>query len=193
MDFTGIQWLDIANRSLAMISSNMLSTLEEGTPEASYISVLLPQSIEEVYAAVTMDDVSRYAELPKLADGSQNGSGYRYAYKVPESCSSIREVILDGSTSVWQRIGNAILTDSTSVSVRYIPLPANPSDMPYYARELVSLLLASRLAGPVAHNEALVNILRQQYESQLARAYSFAPQSRSQEGYVNTVLWTEDR
>lgn len=193
MDFSNVQWLDIANRALAMISSTMLAKMDEGTTEANFVTVLLPEAVEEVYASLPLDDVSTYAELPRLTDNSQAGSGFKFAYKVPESCATIREVILDGTYIRWQRTGKAILTDSTGVSVRYVPLPSVPSDIPYYARTLVCVLLASRLAGPVAHNESLSAMYRNQYDTLLGRAITLSGQTREQESWTDTSFWTEAR
>ncbi len=193
MDFSNVQWLDIVNRSLAMISSSMLTKMDEGTSESNYVTVLLPQAVEEVYSSLPLDDISRYEELPRLADGSQNGSLFMYSYKVPSSCAYIRQVVLDGERERWQLIEGAILTDSESVSIRYIPLPSEPNDIPYYARALISVLLASRLAGPIAHNETLANLLRSQYESQLSRALTLSGKHREQLPYALTGFYSEDR
>lgn len=193
MDFTGVQWLDIANRALALISSSMLSKMDEGTDESNYITVLLPLAVEEVYASLPLDDISTYRDLPRLNDGSELASPYAYAFKIPDLCASIREVILDGATDEWQRIEGAILTDSSSVSIRYVPLPTIPSDIPFYARSLICVLLASRLAGPISHNESLASLLRNQYEQQLARAYTLAGKHHSQESYASTSYNTEAR
>ena len=101
MDFSNVQWLDLVNRSLAMISSSMLSKLDEGTSESNYAAVLLPQAVEEVYGSLPLDDISIYSQLPRLADNRQVGSGYQYAYKLPASCASVREVITDGTYDEW--------------------------------------------------------------------------------------------
>lgn len=193
MDFSNVQWLDIANRALAMVSSTMLVQMDEGTTESNYVNVLLPQAVEEVYASLPLDDISLSAELPRLADGSQKGSIYTYAYSLPASCASIREVVLDGTNDAWQRIRGAILTDSATVSIRYVPLPTSPSEIPYYARDLIVVLLASRLAGPIAHNETLASMFRSQYENLLGRAFSLSCQSGDQPSYAESTYWTEDR
>lgn len=193
MDFTNVQWLNIVNRALALISSSMLSKLDDGTEESNYAAVLLPQAVEEVYSSIPFDDIAVYARLPRLADGSEKGSQYSYSYKLPDLCASLREVILDDSAAEWQRINGAILTDSGSVSIRYVPLPTLPSDIPFYARALICVLLASRLAGPIAHNESLATVLRSQYEQQLSRAYTLAGKHHSQESYASTSYNTEVR
>lgn len=193
MDFSNVQWLDIANRALAMISGSMLSKMDQGTTEANYVTVLLPGVVEEVYASLPLDDISVYAELPRLADKSQTGSGFKYAYKIPESCACVRDVVLDGAYGRWQRTGSAILSDSSKVSIRYVPLPSSPHDAPYYVRSLIAVLLASRLAGPVAHNEAMAAMYRNQFETLLGRAITLSGQSRDQESWSDTTFWTEAR
>lgn len=191
MDFSNVQWLDMANRSLAMVSSAMLSRMDEGSSESNYVSILLPQAVEEVYASLPLDDISLYAMLPKTTNKAQAGSGYEYAYKLPASCASIREVNADGES--WQRIKGAILTSNPTVSIRYVPLPTGPDDIPYYARNLICVLLASRLAGPIAHNETLANLLRNQYDVLLSRAFTLSGQASNQEDYASSTPWAEDR
>ena len=193
MDFSNVQWLDLVNRSLAMISSSMLSKLDEGTSESNYAAVLLPQAVEEVYGSLPLDDISIYSQLPRLADNRQVGSAYQYAYKLPASCASVREVITDGTYDEWQLVKGAILTNSSEVTVRYIPLPSTPDDIPFYARDLISLLLASRLAGPISHNEALANIMAGRHDTLYSKALTLSGQQQNQPDYANTSKWTEDR
>lgn len=184
-----IQWLDISNRALARISSAMLSKMDEGTLEANYVNVLLPSALEAVYASLPFDDTACVTDLPMVpSDGT---SGYSFSYKLPESATRINKVTTIPPTMDWQIVQGLLLTNATQVKIRYVSIPNEPSDMPFYARELVVLKLASMLASPISHNEALASSLASEYQSQLANAITFAAPSRRQEYYMSTVSYTE--
>lgn len=184
-----IQWLDISNRALARISSAMLAKMNEGTLEANYVNVLLPSALEAVYASLPFDDTTCVTDLPVVpSDGT---SGYLFSYKLPESATRINEVITVPTGANWQIVQGLLLSNATQVKVRYVSIPNDPADMPFYARELVVLKLASMLASPVSHNEALASSLASEYQSQLANAITFAAPSRMQGGYMPTSSYAD--
>lgn len=184
-----VQWLDIANRALARISSAMLIRMDDGTLEANYVNILLPSALEAVYASLPFDDTARVTDLPAVpSDGT---SGYLFSYKLPEAATRINEVTTIPSDMDWQIVQGLLLTNATQVKIRYVSIPDAPSDMPFYARDLLVLKLASMLASPVSHNEALAASLASEYQSRLANSITFAAPSRNQGDYIQSSSYVD--
>ena len=163
--------------------------MDEGTLEANYVNVLLPSALEAVYASLPFDDTTCVQDLPLVpSDGT---SGYSFSYKLPESATRINKVLTVPVDMDWQIVQGLLLTDATQVKVRYVSIPNEPKDMPFYARELVVLKLASMLASPVSHNQSLASSLASEYQSQLANAITFAAPSQMQRDYMQTVSYTD--
>lgn len=179
MNLNSKMWLDIINQALIMISSNTLQTVNDGSNNASITTAILPAVIEEVYSCMPLNDIAVFTELPQVA--KQLGSPFLYSYKLPADCARVRNVYVNDNK--WQLTRDYINTDSESCNILYIQTPSSPESMPFYARSLVALLLASRIAIPIAHDQSLSNSLYNQYSSQLSKAITLSQSTHSQENY----------
>ena len=187
-------WLNIANSALAEISANLLQSINDGSLEASYVAQLLPSALDEVYAALPLDDISLYAELPK--DGSYKsaatGGLYQYSFALPNKLAYVREVYTSPEDAEWKRVRGSILSSADSVYIRYVKKPTTPGDMPYYARSLLTILLASKLAGAISHDASLKTSLKTEYSNLLSQYLLFREAPGSQESYRDTEAWTQE-
>lgn len=186
------EWLDIANRALALVGTNtILTKMDEGTKESSYVSILLPYAIEAVYASLPFDDVSQTTQLAKVTDENYLGDSYN-SFMTPTAMAKLREVITDPVDSPWQLLKGIIASPADSIVIRYVSMPNTPDEMPVYARNLVVLKLGSLLATPVGHNESLTQALESQFQNELSQALTFAPESRMQTPYGNNKWWSNN-
>ncbi len=184
-------WLNIANSALAEISANLLQSINDGSLEASYVSQLLPTALDELYAALPLDDISIYAELPK--DGTYksavSGGQYSYSYVLPNKLAFVREVFPSPEGTDWKRVRGAILSSAESIVIRYVKKPTTPGDMPYYAKSLLTTLLASKLAGAISHDASLKTSLKSEYSNALSQCLVFREAPGKQESYRDTESW----
>lgn len=186
-------WLKIANSALAEISANLLQSINDGSFEASYIAQLLPSALDEVYAALPLDDISIFADLPK--DGAfksaTTGGIYSNSFSLPNKVACVREVFTTPSGTEWKRVRNAILSNAESVNIRYVKRPTTPNDMPYYAKSLLVVLLASKLAGPIAHDASLKTSLYNEYSNMISQYLVLREAPGNQESYRTVESWVE--
>ncbi len=184
-------WLNIANSALAEISANLLQSINDGSLEASYVSQLLPTALDELYASLPLDDISLYAELPK--DGtyksSTTGDRYLYSFTLPNKLAYVREVFTSPEDIEWKRVRGSILSSADSIVIRYVKKPTTPSDMPYYAKSLLTILLASKLAGAISHDASLKTSLKNEYSNALSQCIVFREAPSNQESYRETESW----
>lgn len=186
-------WLKIANSALAEISANLLQSINDGSLEASYISILLPSALDEVYATLPLDDISIFAELPK--DGTfksaTTGEKFLYSFSLPNKLACVREVFPDPEGTEWRRVRGAILSNADSIVIRYVKRPTTPNDMPYYARTLLTTLLASRLASSISHDASLASSLKNEYSNMVSQCLVLREAPSNQESYRTVESWVE--
>ena len=179
-------WLDVINQSLIMISADPLQDLDDGKQTASIVTSILPNVIEELYASLPLNDIAVYTELARVSKPA--GSPYAYAYKLPDDCARIRKVNVDGES--WDITRDHINTNAASCKILYIQTPSSPESMPFYARSLASLLLASRIAVPITHDQNLSTSLYNQFSQNLSKAITLAQSTQSQKRYKEAADYT---
>lgn len=179
-------WLDIINQALIMISADPLQDIDDGKQAASIAISILPNIIEELYASLPLNDIAVYTELARVSKPA--GSPYSYAYKLPDDCARIRTVNTDGES--WEISRDHINTNASSCKILYIQTPSSPDSMPFYARNLAALLLASRIAIPITHDQNLSASLYNQYSTNLSKAITLAQSTRSQQRYKEAANYT---
>lgn len=189
MIYNNEHWLDIINRALVMINSSMLQSLTEEGINSSICTEMLPQAVEEVYSVLPLDDISIYKTLNET-ECMEKGL-FTHAFPIPTNSSRIREV-LTGEFS-YQITRDYILSFSSECTIRYIPLPDDPWNMPLYLRSIISLKLASRLGLSIAHNETLSNLFNSQYENAVSKYLTLKEDTREQNGYISSASYIEER
>ena len=179
-------WLDIINQALIMISADPLQDIDDGKQAASIAISILPNIIEELYASLPLNDIAVYTELARVSKPA--GSPFSYAYKLPDDCARIRTVNTDGAS--WEISRDHINTNASSCKILYIQTPSSPDSMPFYARNLAALLLASRIAISITHDQNLSASLYNQYSTNLSKAITLAQSTRSQQRYKEAANYT---
>ncbi len=183
----GKEWLNIANAALSMVSSHQLQKMKDGTTEASYVDTLLPVAIEDVYSDLDFYDVAITEEVPRL---DKTHPFYRFCYASPVNAAKILRVETIPADMRWEFSEGCICTDACRVAVKYVRLPETPTEMPPYAKTLVSYRLASLLASPIAHDSNLAALLRQEYTAKLSNAITLTVAQRYQKDR-GTGWWTD--
>lgn len=183
----GKEWLSIVNGALADIGSEMLSALDEGTTEANYANIVLPQAVEEVYSVLEFYDIAVTEELPRL---SGTHPLYEYTYKRPENTAKILKTWTVPENEPWELSEGSVCTNATQVFLKYVKLPETPEDMPPYARNLVRAKLAARLATPLSKDTSLASTLENIYQTLLSNAISLSVADQYQKDRGD-VFWTD--
>ena len=183
----GKEWLNIANGALSMVSSRLLTRMDDGSVESNYATALLPAAVEDVYSVLDFYDIAVTEEIPRL-EGTH--PLYQYRYARPENAAKILKITTVPDKMEWELSEGCICTDACRVIVKYVKLPASPEDMPPYARNLVRLRLASLLASPISHDDNLAVSLRNEYQTALSSALSLSVADRYQEDRTS-AWWTD--
>ena len=183
----GKEWLDIANEALSMVSSHQLSQMNDGTTESGYVETLLPRAVEDVYSTLNFYSIAITEEAPRLDDPHPL---YQFRYAMPENTAKILKVTTFPCNMEWELSEGCICTDACRVIVKYVKLPETPESMPPIAKTLVAYRLASLLASPISHDDNLVAMLRNEYQSALSTAITLTTAERYQEDR-STPFWTE--
>ena len=182
----GKEWLHLVNSALSMVSADLMEQLDDGTLEASYVDVLLPTAVDEVYATVDFYDIAKTEELPR---SNKPHPVYRFCYKRPENAAKILSIRTIPCDMDWELSEGMVCTDACRVICQYVNLPDTPDDMPSYARNLVTLKLAALLAAPLTHDNSLAQVLESKHTQALSNVINFSFASRYQEDR-SAPYWT---
>lgn len=108
--------VDIANRALSLVGSPIISSLEDGSREATLIKTVYDDTrlvclrLHPWKFATTRAVLNTSLEEP-VCD-------FAYTYQLP--ADFVRMIIVDDGRTEYDLQGNTILTDSESINVRYV-------------------------------------------------------------------------
>lgn len=134
--------VEIVNIALTRIGEKTILVLTDDSDRARAANVLYAPTRDEVLAAFPWNFSIQRATLAQLAGAPVYG--FKFAYQVPADALRVLETDLDDAP--WRREGNTILSDRSSVAVKYIARITDPNR---FSAQFISAL-AYRLAADLA-------------------------------------------
>lgn len=179
-----IHWLDIANRALALIGVESLTSFTDGTTAQRIATQLLPAAVSDVYSQHPWKCTRKRVQLAPSADLEPTGE---YMYPYPQDFARLEQV---ACIEPWTAEKSGIVTSAEEVSIIYSQLPSLADDMPPVLANLVTLKLAALMTLPLTSNSTLLESLMDQYNVAYSMAYrnDNVPNSRTYE----IIPWNND-
>jgi hypothetical protein len=159
------QWVSIANRALARIGTQSISSLDEGSTASKYCSSLLPEAVQSVYGQYDWRSARKRIELAPLTELPIYD--WSYAYQLPVDFARLLSV---DSENEYSLEGQTILSNDEEMSITYIAYPVEATFIPGYISHLLVTFLAFLLSTPLVSNETMAQRLLQEYQTALERA-----------------------
>ena len=156
-------WLDIANRALALIGCAALTSFSEASKEAQTVTRILTSSVSDVYSQYNWKIARKKEELSCWETDIPG----EYCFSYPPDFGRLEQVICDGE---WYADAKGIVTKAQQVFLVYRAIPTMAEDMTPTMANLVTLRLAADLAMPLTHSEGLKQMCEQKYETAYAKA-----------------------
>lgn len=159
------QWVSIANRALARIGTQSITSLDDGSTPALYCSRLLPEAVQSVYGQYDWRSAKKRIQLAPLETAPIYE--WDYAFQLPVdfarliSVDSVNEYTLENQT---------ILSNDDDLYITYIAYPIEATFIPGHISHLLATFLAFLLSTPLSSNESMAQRLLGEYNLALERA-----------------------
>lgn len=160
--------IGIANRALTILGFDPISSIDEETREARMVNAQWDEARQASLVDHPWNFAIKRADLAELAETPE--FGYSLKFQLPGDCLRVISTSNDPEQFVIE--GNALLTDHTSVSIKYIADIALSGKFSAGFAEAFSRRLAFELAYALTGNRALSDQMWQLYQAQLTKAKS---------------------
>jgi hypothetical protein len=179
-----ISTVSICNSALRLVGAQSITSLDDAVDGARLCKQFFTPCFEEMLYLRDWGFARKRATLAELL--TPPAFGYAHAYQLPtDLVRIIGSNIPDGCD--WQREGDKIYTDETSVGLLYLYYCDTPSLWSHGFRRALEYDLASKIAYPLTKDAALAQYLFTQFEDALADAASLD----GQEGHAMTAHRTD--
>ncbi len=158
--------LQICNLALSMLGAGRIAALDEGTENATLCSLLFDDLADEVITKGSWTSCIFRASLSPLAEDPV--FGFSTTYQLPEDpyCLRLLEATnASGSPVNHQVEGRTIVTDSSTLNIKYIGRPASASDFDPMLSNAIMHRLKYSLAHPVTGQLAAKEGAWREYEA----------------------------
>lgn len=159
------QWVTLANRALARIGTQQISSLTDGSTPALYCNNLLPEVVQSVYGQFDWKSARKRIELSALVDAPLYG--YDYAYQLP---NDFMRIIATEDAGPFEIEGHTLLSDEEDMFITYIGYPIEADKIPGPIAHLIVTYLAFLLSTPLTSNEGMAQRLLGEYQLSLEQA-----------------------
>ena len=156
----------ICNMALSRLGASTITSLTDATTEAKLCNTLFDDLADRVMiqgswaTTIKREELARTVETPEF--------GFTYAFQLPTSPKCLK--VLNVNTSVpgdieYKIEGDKLLTDESSIKIRYIGRLEDTEDYGTLLTEAVEILLASYLAMSITGDSRLAARLREEYQA----------------------------
>jgi len=171
--------VSICNSALIKVGAGRIISLDDDSKEA--------RVCEEQYEKVTSDLLRSHpwnfaikrSTLAALVDSP--AYGFSYQFTVPSDCLRVLEV--GTNETPWEKEGSAILTDSSTCSIKYVAR-VDESFFDSNFNEVLALKLAADICYSLVQSVQLREQLRGEFKDKLREARSYD----AQEGGVRQAI-----
>ena len=184
--------VSIVNMALSMLGADRITALTDNTENARRMNAIYDETLKDLLRMHPWNFAIGRASLAKLSTAPL--FEYDCMYQLPPDCLRVISVN-DGSNIIedFKIEGRQLITDETTVYIKYIKEVGDPNELDANFRNLFSARLAADLGYAITNNKATAEQAYALYEKKL----EFAKQADSQESFsteeIDKDLWTIDQ
>jgi hypothetical protein len=177
--------VSIANSALAKLGGDRIISLDDDTREARLLKEQFEKVRDDLLRSHPWNFAIERASLAALV--SAPAFGFNKQYQVPSDCLRVLEI--DAEDVEWQKEGNVIVTDSDSLSIKYIKKVTNAGLFDTCFCEVFATKLAADVCFAITQNATLKKTLFDEYMQKLREARSYDGQEGgTRQVYARTWL-----
>jgi len=175
----------ICNLALSRLGANTITSFTDGTQEAILCSTFFDDLAKRVMLQGSWTSTVKRASLAKTTNTPTYGYSCEYQLPVDPKCLKVLEVM---DCPEYQVESDKLLTDSSSVKIKYIAYLDNAEDWDSLLSEAFEILLASYLAMPLTGDKGLSANLKQEYTDVVSRNLAIDGQQGTKQLIVSDDL-----
>lgn len=179
----------ICNIALNRIGVNPIVSFLDNTKEANQCSLIYDRVVEQVLSEHSWSTATYRSALAQLT--STPTYGFSYQYQLPSDPKVLRVLEINQTRPddyEYSIEGNLLLTDLTSVDIKYIGLVSNSENYGPYITSCVESKLAAELAYILTGDRNLTQLMFQAYTQELKDKITLDSLQGSSETIVATTL-----
>lgn len=177
--------IDLCNMALGRIGAGRITGLTEESNEAIYCNLWYEHTRNEVLRSRAWKSATETQALAQLS--STPLFGWQYQYSMPTDPRALR-IISVYPKSKFERQGRKILSDESTLSLKFVAEISDPNDLDEILAEVIALRLASKLATAVANDKELSKDLVREYLA----IYQLAKQADGADSYGDDLKDQQD-
>ena len=166
--------VQICSDALGQLGESPIMSLDDNTKAARLCKRFYYDLRDATLRAYPWRCAIAFQELGLLAGSSAiSNSGYAYTYQLPVDPFCLRPLLINGDVSaLWERVGNKIITDEPSITLKYIKRIIDPGEYDALLMDAIIARLAQVLAYPVTGDKKMGIVAWELYKEKLAEARS---------------------
>lgn len=181
--------VSICNQALGRLGGNTITSLSDGTLESKLCNTFYEPAVEYTLSEGAWACAVGRATLSRLTDTPAYGYSYYYQLPVSPRCLKVLEINQFDCNyyDSYAIEGDTLLTDLSTVSIKYIQLLTNPQSFDTYLTRAIVLRLAADIAFQVTGKESTVNMMESLYMEARDKGLS----NSSSQGTAETIDYNE--
>lgn len=146
--------VNIVNQALMELGVDSITTINDETMQASLANRVYDGIVDRVIAHGYFPSTIKRSSLAQLT--TTPSFGYSYEYQLPSDCLRVVSVNECSIGDVEYKIeNNKLLTDESSIKIRYVARLENESEMDPFLKEVLIYTLAFKMCMPLTQDKQL--------------------------------------
>jgi hypothetical protein len=190
-----VGWTDISNQALRSLSAKLINSILDNVPNAAFCRQFMGKAVQQVLAEEDWACCTKREQLNQLTETP--AFGFLYNYQLPTNLVRFLDDGIDTQGMDFSIERERLLTDATTVYVRYVAHPEDPAKLSSYVRNAISSQLAFLLCIPLESSEQKQGQIQGQYGIDLELARKAEGKAHKKTAVVSEELgftwWDESR
>jgi hypothetical protein len=183
--------VQLCSDALGQLGESPIMSLDDQTKAARLCKRFYFDLRDAVLRAYPWRCAIAFQELNQLAGSSAiSNSGYAYTYQLPVDPFCLRALSLNGDPTIkWERVGNKIVTDEPSVTLKFIKRIVDPGEYDSLLMDSIIARLAQVLAYPITGDKKMGLAAWELYREKISEARSIdSMEGSTQETITDDLL-----
>jgi hypothetical protein len=167
--------IEICNSALIKVGAGRIVSLDEDSASARLCKEQYPKVLLDLLRAHPWSFAIKRVQL---AETTQPEYGYVSAFQLPNDCLRVLE--MEGHETIeWRKEGRTIVTDASTVKIKYISSNIPPGNFDNNFAEALAAKIAADICYSLVQSVTLREQLMNEAQMKLAQARSFDSQEGS--------------
>ncbi len=182
--------VEICSDALLQLGESPITSFDDDSKKARLCKRFYPMTRDAVLRAYPWRCAIAFQSLNQLAgEDVITGAGFAYTYQLPTDPYCLRALLINNDKTIqWEVIKRKLVTDESTVRLKFIERVTNPGDFDSLFQDTLTCRLASLIAYPITGNMGLAKGMFDLYLLKVDEARSIDSMEGSVEEYSSDDL-----